>query len=134
MNSYKNKILIFIILLISFLIYTNVLYFTELKPIPAPNKSAQRGKILWQEKNCTSCHQLYGLGGHLGPDLTNIYENKPESYIKVFLKNGTNVMPNFHLSEQEINDFMEFFKYTNSTGIANPTSYIKQADGTIKQK
>ena len=37
------------------------------------SKKAIEGENIWLQKNCNSCHQLYGLGGYLGPDLTNIF-------------------------------------------------------------
>ena len=37
---------------------------------------ACEGKIVFQKYNCISCHQLYGLGGYLGPDLTNVISEK----------------------------------------------------------
>ncbi len=35
-------------------------------------EDSRKGKLLFQEYNCISCHQLYGLGGYMGPDLTNV--------------------------------------------------------------
>ena len=32
----------------------------------------RHGQQLYQESNCTACHQIYGLGGYMGPDLTNV--------------------------------------------------------------
>ena len=50
------------------------------------------GKLIWQKYNCQSCHQIYSLGGYLGPDLTNVYSkyNKSEEVLKHFFKGGTN--------------------------------------------
>ncbi len=39
-------------------------------PVGAP---AAAGKLLYQKYNCQACHQIYGLGGYMGPDLTNVY-------------------------------------------------------------
>ena len=40
-------------------------------PLSGP---ARRGQELWLRHNCQSCHQIYGYGGFLGPDLTNAAE------------------------------------------------------------
>jgi len=133
MQTFRFKSIVFITLLIAFLGYSTTLYLTEPKELQPPTVAAQKGKILWQEKNCISCHQLYGLGGHLGPDVTNVFAKRSEAYITAFLESGTQVMPNYNLSKEEIESFIEFFKYTNSTGVADPTTFLKHIDGTISQ-
>lgn len=133
MQTSRFKNLVFITLLIVFFGYSTTLYLTETPQIAPANSFAQKGKILWQQKNCISCHQLYGLGGHLGPDLTNVFAKRSPAYIEAFLESGTPVMPNYKLSKEEIESFIEFFKYTNSTGIADPTTFSKHIDGTISQ-
>ena len=126
--------MVFLILLIAFLGYSTTLYFTQTEQLAPPNALAQKGKILWQQKNCVSCHQLYGLGGHLGPDLTNVHSQRSEAYITAFLQSGTRVMPNYNLSPAEIQAFIEFFKYTDTTGNSNPTSFSVHLNGTISQQ
>lgn len=133
MQTFRFKSIVFITLLTAFLAYSTTLYLTETEQLQPPNDSAQKGKILWQQKNCVSCHQLYGLGGHLGPDLTNVFTKRSEAYITAFLESGTQVMPNYNLSQEEIEQFIAFFKYTNSTGVADPTTFSKHIDGTISQ-
>jgi len=133
MENFKYKLAVFLFLLIAFLGYTATLYYSDSEQAETPNELAQQGRLLWQDKNCTSCHQFYGLGGHLGPDLTNVYSRRSPEYIAAFLKSGTAVMPNYNLSDTVIESFIEFFKYTNTTGIADPTSFSKNLDGTLSQ-
>lgn len=133
MSGYKVKIWVFVVLTVSFLTYSFILYSSEIKEPVQANALAQKGKILWQQKNCTACHQLYGLGGHLGPDLTNIYSKRNEAYIRAFLKVGSPVMPDFKLTNDEMNALVEFLKYTNQTGISDPKSFKQHINGTITQ-
>jgi nitric oxide reductase subunit C len=83
------------------------------------SEKALHGRKLWQENNCWSCHQTYGLGGYLGPDLTNIYStnNKGPEYIKAFLNSGVKTMPKFNFSEDEKNAIVAYLKTIDSTGI-----------------
>lgn len=134
MEKFRFKFIVFLALLIAFLSYSTTLYFTQPQQLEPPNPLAQKGKILWQQKNCVSCHQLYGLGGHLGPDLTNVYSVRSEAYITAFLQSGTQVMPNYHLNSEQIQAFIEFFRYTNTTGVADPTSFTIHSNGTISQQ
>lgn len=118
-------------LIIAFLIYSVSIYCMQITEKNPASNAAQKGKLIWQEKNCIACHQLYGLGGHLGPDLTHTAGEKPEAYIKTFLKTGTKVMPDFKLQEQEIDALIEFLKYTDQTGYAHPRSFIIHSNGTV---
>ena len=133
MQTTRYKFVVFLSLLLAFLSYSTALYLTEPQQLQPPNEAAQKGRILWQQKNCISCHQLYGLGGHLGPDLTNVFAKRSEAYIEAFLQSGTQVMPDYNLTKEEIELFIEFFKYTNTTGVADPTTFSKHIDGTISQ-
>ncbi len=133
MASDKQKIFVFSLLLISFLFYSFYLY-TSLPVVEnGINEQSSKGKLVWQKYNCNACHQVYGLGGFLGPDLTNEYSKKGEEYIKAFLKNGTVVMPDFHLKENETNELISYLKNIDSTGIADPRTFIINYDGTIKK-
>ena len=128
-----NKIMIFVVLAVSFFTYTFTLYGINADFSMVSGNSADRGKKLWQEKNCTACHQIYGLGGYLGPDLTNTYSEKGTEYIKAFLKSGTQTMPNFHFTENQIEDLTQYLKSIDESGIGRPSKLKINYDGTIEQ-
>jgi len=90
--------------------------------IQPPNKQAQAGLALFQEKNCIACHQLYGLGGHMGPDITNVASapDKGVDYLKSFIANGTDKMPDFKFSETEIDALAQFLVFLDRTGTYPP--------------
>lgn len=75
------------------------------------------GKIIFQNKNCIACHQLYGLGGFMGPDLTYIcFEpGKGKEYARAFIVNGTARMPDFNLTDKEASYLIAFLEYAGST-------------------
>jgi nitric oxide reductase subunit C len=105
-----------------FLIYTAIVYTSGTEGL-SMNSKATEGKLLYQKYNCTSCHQLYGLGGYLGPELTTILsEPGREIYCRAILKTGTQRMPDFHLNEKEIDNVIEFLIYVNTTAV----TYKKQ--------
>ncbi len=129
----KRKIIVLAGLAAAFLFYSFYLYL--LLPIKKYGITAEiiKGKSTWQQYNCNSCHQVYGLGGYLGPDVTNVYSNKGPAYIQAFLKKGTAIMPDFHLTEQEITDLTAYLKNISSTGNSDPKSFTLKHDGTIEQ-
>ena len=130
----KYNILIISILISVFAIYNAVVYNSHKKGKPIKlTETAIKGEKLWQKNNCWTCHQLYGLGGYLGPDLTNIYSNpnKGENYIKAFLNSGVKSMPKFHFTEAEKNQLVAFLQQVDSTGfypnkkaIINPSGWV----------
>ena len=115
-----------------FLVYSGYLY-THLPRETETNALAAKGKLLWQQYNCGACHQVYGLGGYLGPDLTNSFSHRGPDYLKAFLKTGTPIMPNFHLDDVSINAITAYLKDLDASGKADPRSYTINSDGTIQQ-
>lgn len=118
------KVLLFLTLLTGYGLYTYTVYTkgtNETATGDLPGLSlVKKGKQLYQQHNCTSCHQLYGLGGYLGPELTTAYSdpNRGELYLRAFLTNGGPRMPNFHFSEQEINAIISYLKYVDHSAIS----------------
>lgn len=99
-------------------------------------EDAQVGKLLFQKYNCTACHQLYGLGGYMGPDLTNMMSapGKGEIYAHAFLQAGTQRMPDFHMTDEEIKCLVAYLKYVDKTGISPVKKFEINYNGTITQK
>ena len=116
-----------------FLVYSGYLYMNLPRGARAINPVADQGKMNWQKYNCGACHQVYGLGGYLGPDLTNTYSKRGEDYIKTFLKGGTVVMPNFNLDDKTIHSLVSYLKDIDASGKSDPRTYTINSDGTIQQ-
>lgn len=117
-NKYNNRVII-VSLVFTFVIYNYFVYSigTE-NNAPKLSKEAIKGQVLWQGNNCWSCHQLYGLGGFLGPDLTNIisHPNKGENYIKGFINSGVKSMPKYNFTETEKNEIISFLRAVDASG------------------
>jgi len=127
----RYKFVIVSALLTTFLLYSGGLY--SFLPVTRSTASAtiDQGKQVWQKYNCTACHQVYGLGGYLGPDLTNVYSIRGEAYTRAFLQNGTDIMPNFHLNDQEVDELLAFLKDMDASGKADPRTFQIRKDGSI---
>ena len=82
------------------------------------DSQALRGQTLWQKNNCAACHQFYGLGGYLGPDLTNVASapGKGPKYIKAMLSAGVGAMPVFNFSPDEQASIIAFLSHVDKTG------------------
>lgn len=121
------KIVAFIVLFVTYLLYSVIVYTkgTEknIAVAAAEQVKIKNGSLLFQKHNCTACHQLYGLGGYLGPELTTAYSDpaRGELFMKAFLKAGGPRMPNFHFKEEEIDALISFLKYVDTTAITYKT-------------
>ncbi len=102
------------------MVYNIFLYTKPISasPVQYLSDNALKGETLWQENNCIACHQFYGLGGYLGPDLTNIISNpkKGADYAKAFFNSGIKSMPKFNFSEKEKKLLASFLKEVDQTG------------------
>jgi len=118
----------------AFLVYSIRLYSVLPSPGVHLDPRADRGKAVWQENNCTACHQLYGLGGYLGPDLTNEFSRRDTVFIRQFIRTGTPVMPAYDLDEREFSDLLRFLAHVDTTGVSDPRSFTIRHNGTIVQQ
>ena len=86
------------------------------------------GKKVWEDNNCIGCHTLLGEGAYFAPELGNVYKrfgNSTEA-IKVFISSrpkegveGRRSMPQFNLSEEELEAVAQFLKYASEIDTAN---------------
>lgn len=117
--SSTTKRTIFWTLVLGFMGYSILVYTTGTEyQVGAEmlSTSAKRGKLVFQKYNCISCHQVYGLGGYMGPDLTNVIsdEAKGRNYAEVFIQYGTAKMPRFEMSDKERNELLDYLEYVSN--------------------
>ena len=132
---YLKKLTVFIFLLAAFLGFSASIY---MGPLSGRNRSGEagEGRLVWQRYNCQACHQLYGLGGYLGPDLSNIMSapNKGEPWVRAMLQHAPPPMPVFVLTEAETVQLLEFLKATDAGGSAAPRDFMVLPSGMIQSK
>jgi cbb3-type cytochrome c oxidase subunit III len=93
------------------------------EPTPVPGDTPEeRGANLFQGLGCVGCHMINGQGGGVGPELTHVYANKGEDYIRESVLNPNavvvegyqpNIMPqNFseRLSDMNLDDLVAYLK------------------------
>lgn len=135
---YTKKNLSILAALITAFSYYNFTIYTSKSNYGTVHLSQKgiKGEDIWLKNNCNSCHQLYGLGGYLGPDLTNIYSanGKGELYIKAFINSGIKAMPRFNLSETEKDELVQYLKEVDQTGYYPNLNAKIQPDGWVRLK
>lgn len=120
-NIYYGGSVFFILLFL-------VLTFDTTKELPqrdnrgALTHEVALGKRVWEENNCVGCHTLMGEGAYFAPELANVYDRfgKSTDAIKAFIASrpvdgipGRRSMPQFNLTEEELEGVAQFLKYTS---------------------
>ncbi len=86
------------------------------------------GKRIWEVNNCIGCHSLLGEGAYFAPELGNVYKRFGNSKAAIvgFIKSrpvegiaGRRSMPQFNLSDTELDAIAEFLKWTSEINTAN---------------
>lgn len=120
----------------AFVIYSAVIYTsgTEAQHIATMSDQARHGQQLFQEHNCVACHQFYGLGGYMGPDLTNVISNRGEAYSRAFIMAGTERMPNLGLDLNQADALLAYLAFVDQTGTYPPDDYNISWTGVVAQE
>ena len=87
------------------------------RDLPPLSDAALEGRTIWLSHNCQSCHQFYGFGGFLGPDLTNASRRLDRARLDHVLTEGVAQMPPFHLSPAEISAVEAYLREMDGTGV-----------------
>ena len=86
------------------------------------------GKKVWEDNNCIGCHTLLGEGAYFAPELGNVYTRfgNDKELIKEMIASrpvegveGRRSMPQFNLSEEELEAMAEFLKWTSEINTNN---------------
>lgn len=97
------------------------------------NEKVALGKEVWERHSCINCHTLLGEGAYFAPELGNVWVRRggledPEGaamFIKEWMKamptgiEGRRQMPQFNLTEEELDGLVEFFKWTSQIDTQN---------------
>ncbi len=78
-----------------------------------------RGKHIWETRDCIGCHTILGEGAYFAPELGNVYKRRGPEFIKAWIKAqptgapGRRQMPQFNLTDTQLNDLVAFLKWTS---------------------
>ena len=81
--------------------------------------SVVRGKHIWETRDCVGCHTILGEGAYFAPELGNVYKRRGGEFIKAWIKSqptgapGRRQMPQFNLTDQQLDDLVAFLKWTS---------------------
>jgi nitric oxide reductase subunit C len=116
-----------------FILLFLALSFDTSRALPARDNRANiteqvaMGKRVWEQNNCIGCHTLLGEGAYFAPELGNVYTRfgQNKDAIKAFIRSrpaegvpGRRSMPQFNLTEEELDAVAEFLKYSSEINAA----------------
>ena len=95
--------------------------------------SVAAGKHVWEKHACIDCHTIMGEGAYYAPELGNVwvrYGGREDAAaardgIKNWIKSmptgieGRRQMPHFDISEVELDNLVDFFKWTSEVNTQN---------------
>lgn len=95
--------------------------------------SVERGKRVWERNACINCHTILGEGAYFAPELGNVWDrwggredpDAARETLKAWMAGqpsgveGRRQMPQFNLTDQELNDLADFLRWTDSIKTQN---------------
>jgi nitric oxide reductase subunit C len=91
----------------------------------AANPAIAEGKKIWENNQCIGCHTLLGEGAYFAPELGNVYKRRGPDFIKAWIKSqptgtpGRRQMPQFNLTDKQLDELVAFFKYVSEINTSN---------------
>lgn len=84
------------------------------KPLMGDVKSGVPGKAVFENNGCSACHEIGGIGGAIGPDLTKVGSRRDKAWIidqirNPKIHNPQSIMPSFaRLPDKDIDDLADY--------------------------
>lgn len=63
------------------------------RPAGEESHLVQAGREVYRDINCSYCHSIGGVGGAVGPDLSNVASERTQEQLTVYLKNPDAMVP-----------------------------------------
>ena len=116
------------------LVINSVNYITEVSTDHAGiTPSVVLGKHVWERHSCINCHTILGEGAYFAPELGNVWqryggkedaEGAREGIIAWMQSQPSGVegrrqMPQFNLTDEELNALVDFFEWTSRINTQN---------------
>lgn len=93
----------------------------------------RQGRQVFLAHNCYACHQIYGFGGFLGPDLTNAAQRVPRARLEELLTHGSKQMPAFALPSADIDAVEAYLRAIDRTGVGVARSHVPPPIATVQE-
>ena len=128
-NIFYGGSIFFLIIFAALTIHTHFYMVNVATDESTLTESVVRGKHVWERHSCINCHSLLGEGAYFAPELGNVWiryggPEDPETareLLKAWMQSqpsgieGRRQMPQFNLSDQELDDLIDFLAWVSRT-------------------
>lgn len=126
-NIFYGGTAFFLLLFIALSINTHLYIVNHSTDETTLTPSVAQGKRIWERHACINCHSLLGEGAYFAPELGNVWvryggREHPEGArmgLKAWMRAqptrvpGRRQMPQFNLTEQELDDLIDFLEWAS---------------------
>jgi nitric oxide reductase subunit C len=126
-NIFYGGSLFFFAVFVALTVHSHYYIVTQSTDREGLTASVRHGKEVWERHSCINCHSLLGEGAYFAPELGNVWQrygglDNPDAAragIKAYIGiqptrvPGRRQMPNFGLSEAELDALVDFFEWTS---------------------
>ncbi|WP_404385508.1 c-type cytochrome [Caenispirillum salinarum] len=126
-NIFYGGSAFFFLLFVGLTAHSHYYVVTHSSPSETVTESVARGKHVWEENSCINCHSIMGEGAYFAPELANVWtryggQDDAEGARMAIIAwmqsqpsgiEGRRQMPNFNLSDQQLNDLVDFLRFTD---------------------
>jgi len=126
-NIFYGGSLFFLVIFLGLTAQSHLYVINTSTDVKGLTDSVARGKRLWEKHACINCHTLLGEGAYFAPELGNVwvrYGGKEDPAaardgLKAWMKaqpskvEGRRQMPQFNLSDEELEDLVNFLEWTS---------------------
>lgn len=121
---------VFFTFLFAALIFHSETQIPERSKSDAITEQVIAGKHIWESNNCVGCHTILGEGAYFAPELGNVYKRRGgdsggAEFIKGWMQSmptgieGRRQMPQFNLSDEDLDNLVAFLKWTGEVNTEN---------------
>jgi len=132
-NIFYGGSLFFLIVLFVLTGQSHLYILEESTDASTLTESVARGKHVWEKHSCINCHTILGEGAYFAPEVGNVWvryggKEDPEGAregIKSWIESqpsgieGRRQMPKYDLTDQEMNDLINFFEWVSRIDTQN---------------
>lgn len=132
-NIFFGGSLFFFVVFVALVAYSHSYALNTSTDAATLSDEVVRGKHVWEKNACINCHTLMGEGAYFAPELVNVWErfggkDDPDGArdaLKAWMKaqptgiEGRRQMPQFNLSDRELDDLAAFLRWVNTIKAQN---------------